>query len=312
MPRGHLHRSLFTVPAFLLLIGYELVNFSLLSAISPCRPTDGAPLNLFRTPVNTYSLAYKESLGFFDDISDEEWEQLKKKIQEMQPNTNGDPNASDLDTGAFFQQHYEPDFTCRHERRIGQLGDGGKWVCDPHRLAARNRSCLVYSVGSSGETSFEAAIRREIGAHCEVHTFDIKNYTEQVDATGAIFHQWGIAEANYREGVYVYRTLQQTIEELGHVGRTIDIFKIDCDGCEWRTFSSWLDANVTLRQVLIELHEAKQKIVKQPETMDFFKRMAKDYVIFHKEPNIQFWNDLRCVEYAFLKLSQAVFGNRVG
>jgi hypothetical protein len=164
-------------------------------------------------------------------------------------------------------------------------------------------------VGSSGETSFEAAIRKDIGEHCEIHTFDMGNYANQVTWVGAIFHQWGIADSNDRQGMNVYKTMQQTIEELGHVGRTIDIFKIDCEGCKWKTFSSWLVANVTLQQVLIELHEEKRKI-KMPETKDFFKRMVREgYVIFHKEPNIQNWNYLCCVEYAFLKLSPTVFGN---
>ena len=53
--------------------------------------------------------------------------------------------------------------TCR------RLGDGGKWVCDPHRITEQ-KDCLVYSVGSNNDFSFEMAVLKDIGPHCEIHT----------------------------------------------------------------------------------------------------------------------------------------------
>jgi hypothetical protein len=34
--------------------------------------------------------------------------------------------------------------------------------------------------------------------------------------------------------------------ELNHTGRTIDVFKIDCEGCEWNTYNIWFEAPVGL------------------------------------------------------------------
>lgn len=35
-----------------------------------------------------------------------------------------------------------------------------------------------------------------------------------------------------------YKSLKTLVNELGHNKRTVDIFKIDCEGCEWSTSPS--------------------------------------------------------------------------
>lgn len=199
---------------------------------------------------------------------------------------------------------YEPDFVCQHERRIGRLGDGGKWVCDPHRIAVQDE-CLVYSVGSHNDFSFEEAVIRDIGQHCEIHTFDLIDYAEGaidvgdrfyegVNKPAVNFHQVGIGSDKPPK----FKSLQTIVSELGHEGRTIDIFKIDCEGCEWETFASWFDANVMLRQIQVEVHGADVQ-----KTPQFFDRLYEEnYVITHKEPNIAYGGGY-ALEFAFLKLA---------
>lgn len=178
-----------------------------------------------------HTLAFRESLEFFDDVDDREWNMMKQKVKDIHPNTKGDPNKFDHydELHYYWQDHYEPNFSCRHERRIGPLGDGGKWVCDAHRY--KTKDCLVYSVGSNGEYGFEAAVLSEIGPHCEVHTFDFDDYSAEA-IEGVNFHQWGLAEKTYEkkrgwfDAPIQLKTLQQTVEELGHTGRTISLFKI--------------------------------------------------------------------------------------
>ena len=49
-------------------------------------------------------------------------------------------------------------------------------------------------------------------------------------------------------------------ELLGHKGRTVDVFKIDCEGCEYDLFNdgffeSLKKQDVVLRQIQIEVRE---------------------------------------------------------
>jgi hypothetical protein len=246
---------------------------------------------------SSHELAFEESNCFFDDIPGGEWERLKNIAHDIQPNTKG--NASDTSMGPFawYQENYEPEFSCRHERRVGRKGDGGKWVCDPHRIELKNDGCLVYSVGSSGDASFEAAVLDDISLECEIHVFDFGDFAQTVaDQTGqrpnVHYHRWGLSSRTER----TYKSFTDTVSELGHVNRTIDLFKIDCEGCELDTYQAWLEAPVKLQQILVEIHKHG--------AIDMFQSLHDaGYAIFHKEPNIQYQFGNICVEYCFVLLS---------
>ena len=74
------------------------------------------------------------------------------------------------------------------------MGDGPKWVCDPYRITEKN-DCLVYSIGSNNEFSFEEAVHAEIGYKCEIHTFDHTVGANPSNKPSYVtFHSWGIAD----------------------------------------------------------------------------------------------------------------------
>jgi hypothetical protein len=147
------------------------------------------------------------------------------------------------------------------------LGDGPKWTCDIDRVgvqAARRKQadtspasspsdkhCLIYSIGSNGDYQWEDAVRETLkdsaGGGCEIHIFDPGNFDRGVNNTinGMVYHKWGLAssyETTANNLVTKRRKRRKSIEThsfpeiqklLGHEGRTIDILKIDCEGCEW-------------------------------------------------------------------------------
>ena len=260
-----------------------------------------------------FQLAFRESLGFFDDIRTEQWLRLKEisrgRIHHAQGYRGTPPEVT------FYQMNWDPDFTCLYENSIGQASaDGHKWVCDPHRLVQKQNDCLVYSFGSNGNFHFEADLLR-VAPNCEIHVFDPTNYTQKMKDWGlnsSVYQVWGLqgsyatdrtkTRTEYSDKMdkelsgLNFKTLPETMKELGHVGRRIDVFKIDCEGCEWSLYKDLL--NVDLRQVLIEAHSVSQL------THEFFDDMHNEgYVIFHKEPNIQ-WSGGKCTEFSFLKLAK--------
>jgi hypothetical protein len=278
----------------------------------------------------SFELAKRQSFGFFETIPDEDWKRAQRIHARMFPNYyQGHPltqNSNRMEdrpeisrlrrSHLWFGDNFQEEFHCGFAQRIhtSNEADGPKWVCDPHRIAkkvARGEDCLVYSVGSNGKVEFEKGIKEEISSACEIHTFDpmIRNKRNGNFKVAlkdyATFHMWGIHTAEREEGYKngtVYRhfkTLQSTLKELGHLNRTIDIFKIDCEWCEWEIYEQFLQADI--RQILVEIHNAPM-----PEAQRFFETLHDaGYVIFNKEPNYENGGD--CIEYAFVKLSTDFF-----
>mmetsp|Transcript_10601 Transcript_10601/g.17553 ORF Transcript_10601/g.17553 Transcript_10601/m.17553 type:complete len:369 (-) Transcript_10601:136-1242(-) len=303
---------------------------------------------------STYSLAYYQSYGFFDDISTDEWQRLRsieKSGMVSAPRTSFDPHYDGNDdddtfwnaipSNLFYGSSYDPNFSCRSEVRVGSGGSGGdgpKFVCDPFRIPRAvtlnwrmlegsdiDKRCLVYSIGCGGNFRFEAGLQELLGTtnRCEIHVFDGTDYSARVPKQMDIhFHNWGLrrdrgpnTNDDYTPDENLafplsqslssikYMSLSQTMKILGHTDRVLDILKIDCEGCEWKTFLDWLGETIKARQVLIEVHRSPA-----PFARNFFNKMKEEgYVIFHKEPNLPGCPRGDCIEYGFLKLHPDFF-----
>lgn len=255
------------------------------------------------TAGNTFEIANRQSGGFFTDIDETNWNLLRDRVEKRKNHCCPAVKQNGKRPNAWYQDNWEPDFTCMQERRVGRMGDGAKWVCDPHRIAEKKDKCLVYSVGSNGDFNFEETILKEVHQDCEIHTFDPSPRYASKAPKNVHYHSWGLGSATDQRANF--KSLNETVNELGHQGRVIDIFKIDCEGCEWTTFSEWfyphVAENTILKQILVEVHN-------HPDEADsFFRSLQRfGYVTFHKEPNIKFGGG-KCVEYALLKLENSFF-----
>mmetsp|Transcript_14985 Transcript_14985/g.18810 ORF Transcript_14985/g.18810 Transcript_14985/m.18810 type:complete len:653 (+) Transcript_14985:77-2035(+) len=266
-----------------------------------------------------YELASKQSFGFFNDIPEDAWKRKQNMMKEHVSHWQPSNPLAKFPQGHvnWYAFNYEPNFNCPYERRVGGNGngDGPKWVCDPYRLKENSISrnaktpdkpgCVIYSIGSNGDFSFELGMQNIVGkGTCDIHIFDMDNYEDRMpQELEATYHVWGLRGSKGNlpktddEG-RVYYTLKETISMLGHEAlEMIDVFKIDCEGCEFATFDEWFDPTIPmLQQILVEVHRPPAD-----KALQFFDGMkSQGYATFHKEPNLLC---LVMIEYAFIKLS---------
>lgn len=223
--------------------------------------------------------------------SDQLWNQRKilYRIQD-------DLNMKKFPNPLFFVTSWQPNFHCAHSRRIGRMGDGGKWVCDFFRLQTRT-DCLVYSAGSSGEFSFEIGMK-QYAPNCEIHTFDSGVYTCPKNI--CTFHQAMLGEGDSTKRT---KSWPMIVDELGHRKRSIDILKIDIESGEFSFLPTifQLPKEHHPRQILVEIHPRPFAVMHSL----FELLRTNNYVIFYREPNLTGGTTL--YEYAFLKLNPLFF-----
>lgn len=209
---------------------------------------------------SSYEIGKKHSYGFFQNIPDTEWKKFYQQpaVSAQHYSNLTDPNYRKEDPAWWIFFNWDPYFNCPHLLKVGGLGDGPKWTCDPEnvsRVAAERRKmkgsfkkdpadCLIYSVGSNGNYRFEDGLYELLAADgtiCEVHIFDPGEYDRPENVEKNMhYHNWGLKssysdkyqpKANRGRGKYY--SFPEIQKELGHQNRTVDIFKIDCEGCEW-------------------------------------------------------------------------------
>jgi len=97
-------------------------------------------------------------------------------------------------------------------------------------------------------------------------------------------------------------TLHQVLESVGLENvEKIDIFKIDCEGCEYNIFTQVYNVRPVVQQVLIEFHGVNVKTSNTHVKQIFNGLLNNGYVIFHKESNMKH-DGGGSIEYGFLKL----------
>ena len=199
----------------------------------------------------------------------------------------------------YIWDWFSPDYNCPSMERIGNLGDGGKWVCGLDFLKEKynnyheienqksttkptNRRPLMYSYGVNQDLSFELEMIERTG--CLVHAYDPTVGTVPPDCKdneNIVFHKLALGPETKPDDTFLMvEHLFDSIKQNGHT--YVDILKVDIEGSEWDTFASLLkEKYFPFGQLLIELHFRDTV-----EVFEFFDNMeVHGFRIFSRETN---------------------------
>ena len=274
-----------------------------------------------RMPGSYDSVASRDSDGFFADISADDWKkraQQTKTVLREQDALNA--VASPDEPATWWLKNWQTNFQCHQEVQIN-----GKYICDPFRLVAQaveyvnsggkaGKECIVYVSGGDevqfGNQFLDYTLARvmEVGLTtpvCDVHLFHPNlqiSGSQQRD--NLVAHSWGFKPklpVNNSTGA-AFKTIEDTMQELGHTDKAISVLALDCEQCEWDIYHDILSVGSSIHQLLIQMHG-----VPNPNAAhSMFNAMrANGYVITHKEDEPH--GNGEVYDYSFLKLSETFF-----
>ncbi|KAI1696683.1 methyltransferase domain-containing protein [Ditylenchus destructor] len=197
-----------------------------------------------------------------------------------------------ITNSSIFLHFYPVLVFCVNIARFGRVGDGGKWVCNAHRIPDK---CAFYSLGINNEPSFDVDLQRFTNNRCKYIAVD------RGDATPETLQN--IENAN---GTYLKATVGNTPlpaqsdgtetvslrSLMSRYGDTnIEVLKVDIEGAEREILAEMTE--VPICQILIELHFGTPL-----ETLEFIRRLSQNnFYLFRQEVNPA---GMHLSEYSFI------------
>lgn len=243
----------------------------------------------FRTTTNVMKDTDHNHPSSFNELTKILFENANRKIAERRAwlsseHSEGGPFGKL--NGAQMWYMFTPVLPCfwtfEKEPSCIEEHDGGKWLCglkevhqsrkenhdgsasaldttfydgkqNRHRYHYQNMPCIVYSIGSNNEFSFEEQVRI-VAPGCEIHTFDP---TVKETGEGKAFYDqyhgtYGLAGVDSDKGKFPVRSIESIMKELNH--NYIDYLKVDIEGFEWDFLRKVDWTRVRVGQLLIEVH----------------------------------------------------------
>ena len=112
-----------------LVLASGLVVLQSLTTISTSLATNGLETSELYA-VQSTDHAHFHSYGYFDDIPNEKWERMRLSAINA-PQYRGPLHGKQIDPVGWYINNLNPSFNCFHQQRVGGVGDGPKFVCDP-------------------------------------------------------------------------------------------------------------------------------------------------------------------------------------
>lgn len=182
-----------------------------------------------------------------------------------------------------------PEVYCPDLVRVGNVNDGGKWVCNP--VAMPKENCTMYSLGLRNDISFDQEMQEFNGNKCKVYGYDaVQQSPNTVERYKAIN---GVAEKKTIATTTNETTGQAKLGDLfrAHGDNYTEILKMDIEGAEYETLPAFLD-EFRVCQLFLEMHGQAYKM------RDLLQQISKrNYLLFFYEVN---GDSLSACEYSFI------------
>lgn len=193
----------------------------------------------------------------------------------------------------WFQMFVVPQISCPTAVRVGSIGDGGKWVCNPWRAP---KDCVIYSFGVNGDTSFESDMYDVTKKRCKFYSFDVTPQNDELfKSFGGTFRKWNISDKT--DNATMEWSIIDIAKHFSH--QQIDFIKIDIEANEYKAMPPFLNStfisNNKVCQIFIEMH----KYVGQWKSLQ--AQLEKSgFLMFYKEANMMCPS---CYEYSYIHQS---------
>ncbi|KAI0338247.1 hypothetical protein BDW22DRAFT_1363121 [Trametopsis cervina] len=249
------------------------------------------------------------SLDEFVAREEANYQQILLDRQEMIRAYGPDPKVIDSwPPGEIYYvlwDFYIAGFNCPHRiQRVGNLGDGGKWMCGIERLATQRTPCNVYSFGVNEDSSFEAALLGR-APNCQIwgYDFSVSQWGPQVAhvpelSAKAHFFPYKASSVNKAYDNPPEYTIDALMAQNGHT--FIDILKIDIEQSEFSVLEAFLrpytlpDGPVLpVGQMEIEIHAWDADGV--------FERFNQWWELLEKAGLRPFWTEANLPKVSHLK-----------
>ncbi|KAI0347041.1 hypothetical protein BDW22DRAFT_1322300 [Trametopsis cervina] len=266
------------------------------------------------------------NLTDFHRVEEEEYQRNLQRREAMVQLYGGSPEnvnpwpRRDLYTlWDFFLPSYNCPF---QQRRLGVLGDGGKWFCGLAELSTQRAPCVLYSFGINGESSFEAAVL-SAAPQCEIwgYDFSVTSFGPEIERDPALaprahFFPYALGAYDEPDADPPMFTLQTLMRLNGH--DFVDVLKVDVEGSEFGALASFVahHANETETEHVLPIGQLQLEVHARNEgaaTFSFpsFKRWWETLEWaglrpFASEPNLVYSNHIRIepslAEYSFMNV----------
>ena len=177
-------------------------------------------------------------------------------------------------TGAVPVRTFAEGLACQKMVRVGGYGlsgvsDGSKMLCMDEEVEVADQKCVIVSVGSNGDFSFEEAMRSAFPA-CTVHTFDgtmkgRPGFAGPPAWLAPSFHYENFGPESYKLPAFA--------------GGETAVLKMDCEGCENIALLPAVRSSCA-NLILVEIHDDGQGSMARLLTA-----LNETHALYYAEPN---------------------------